>query len=730
MASIVDFYDLPNKDYLVHLYASQFEVGQSFKTGTSNAWKLTKASFLVQKLGSPSGSVVARIWSHTGTYGSTGYSDTLLATSDAVSTSTFTTGDAAYDFNFSGANAIKLERNTAYFVMLYYAGGDASNMLKVGADASSPAHSGNVFIKQPAGSEFYTTNYDLTFAVFGERLPLPSISATPTSGNAPLAVAFTGSATNSPTSWAWDFGDGTTSTAQSPSKTYSAAGTYPVSLTASNAYGSDTLTKTSYITVLSSVLSRDAKGTVVLGGGATGKATYKRTASGTITIGGQAYGVIRSDIDAIETKKYLVKVYDEDGNYLETWRDVMSEPSYSQETNQIGSAMTLELARNSDSLGQVTAPLLTEAGTTITTESGVALYATTSTRNQVGDGSTVQHNNRVDVYVYYGEVSPLLTEAGEEITTENGELLLAQTGAPSGKRIFTGFIAEINTRYGENETTIVQLLSYGFDLNQFILDDTSGNTTLTYNSQDPSQIVKDVMDRFATVSASYGTYTRRATTSIATTGTTVSYTFRINTYGEVLEKALELMPSDWYFYVGLGDNIVYFKQRTTTPQHTFYLGKHLEKLEVRSYIGESYNDVAFVGGGDPQLYKRYTEAPAERTRRTLHRFSDSRVTLESSAQILSQGLIDQKNRVQYRSTITVLSGQYDIETITVGDMVGFRNFGNFKDDLMLQVVGLTYTPDYVTLQLDSLPRTVNKRVEDLRRNMIMNENQNVPTAPV
>ncbi|RKZ10997.1 hypothetical protein DRQ50_14090, partial [bacterium] len=47
----------------------------------------------------------------------------------------------------------------------------------------------------------------------------------------------------------WTFGDGGTSTAQNPSHTYNAAGTYNVGLTATNAQGSDTATKNGYITV-------------------------------------------------------------------------------------------------------------------------------------------------------------------------------------------------------------------------------------------------------------------------------------------------------------------------------------------------------------------------------------------------------------------------------------------------------------------------------------------------
>jgi PKD repeat protein len=79
--------------------------------------------------------------------------------------------------------------------------------------------------------------------------PVADFSGSPVSGAAPLTVNFTDLSTNSPTSWAWDFGDGGTSTEQNPAYTYSADGSYTVSLTASNQYGSNTATKTNYITV-------------------------------------------------------------------------------------------------------------------------------------------------------------------------------------------------------------------------------------------------------------------------------------------------------------------------------------------------------------------------------------------------------------------------------------------------------------------------------------------------
>ncbi len=79
--------------------------------------------------------------------------------------------------------------------------------------------------------------------------PVASFTGSPTSGTAPLTVTFTDASSGNPTSWSWSFGDGGTASAQNPSHTYAAPGRYTVSLTATNASGSDTETKTDYVVV-------------------------------------------------------------------------------------------------------------------------------------------------------------------------------------------------------------------------------------------------------------------------------------------------------------------------------------------------------------------------------------------------------------------------------------------------------------------------------------------------
>lgn len=73
--------------------------------------------------------------------------------------------------------------------------------------------------------------------------PVPEFTVSTTTGTRPLTVIFTGAATNAlPTSWQWDFGDGTGSIAQSPTHVYTTVGTFSPSLTVGNAIGTASTT--------------------------------------------------------------------------------------------------------------------------------------------------------------------------------------------------------------------------------------------------------------------------------------------------------------------------------------------------------------------------------------------------------------------------------------------------------------------------------------------------------
>lgn len=79
--------------------------------------------------------------------------------------------------------------------------------------------------------------------------PLVEFVASATSVATRTNINFTDLSIGEVDTWAWTFGDGTTSTQQNPQKAYTVAGTYTVSLEAGTSGSTNTETKTSYITV-------------------------------------------------------------------------------------------------------------------------------------------------------------------------------------------------------------------------------------------------------------------------------------------------------------------------------------------------------------------------------------------------------------------------------------------------------------------------------------------------
>ena len=93
-------------------------------------------------------------------------------------------------------------------------------------------------------SSLYTQNYIIGTANF------TTTDTYPPSGWAPLTVHFKDTTVIfTPTSWYWDFGDGTNSTEQNPTHTYTTPGNYTVSLTASNDTVNSTITQSNYVRI-------------------------------------------------------------------------------------------------------------------------------------------------------------------------------------------------------------------------------------------------------------------------------------------------------------------------------------------------------------------------------------------------------------------------------------------------------------------------------------------------
>jgi gliding motility-associated-like protein len=90
-----------------------------------------------------------------------------------------------------------------------------------------------------------------TIYVFGQN-PVANFTANVTSGCSPLTVSFTDLSTGNPTTWNWEFSNGTLSSVQNPAVAFSTPGTYSVKLVVQNANGIAELERINYITVFPS----------------------------------------------------------------------------------------------------------------------------------------------------------------------------------------------------------------------------------------------------------------------------------------------------------------------------------------------------------------------------------------------------------------------------------------------------------------------------------------------
>ena len=114
-------------------------VAQSFSPSSNS--RLAKATFYLRRTGSPDGYITARLYSHSGTYGTSSVPGNLIASSVPVLATSVPTSLTLTDFIFPYPT--RLDSGTNYVISVEYANGDSSNNIEVGEDTTSPTHGGN-----------------------------------------------------------------------------------------------------------------------------------------------------------------------------------------------------------------------------------------------------------------------------------------------------------------------------------------------------------------------------------------------------------------------------------------------------------------------------------------------------------------------------------------------------------------------------------------------------------
>ncbi len=145
---------------------------QSFTVGANNM-VLTRVRFRLKKTGSPTANMTAKLYAHSGTYGTSSVpTGAATATSDTIPASRLRTSYDVIEFTFSGVEQVTLTAAAYYCISLEFTG-DASNYVNMDSNETT-VHGGNRSSYAAAAWTEDATD-DLYFRVFSSA-PIHSMS--------------------------------------------------------------------------------------------------------------------------------------------------------------------------------------------------------------------------------------------------------------------------------------------------------------------------------------------------------------------------------------------------------------------------------------------------------------------------------------------------------------------------------------------------------------------------
>jgi len=145
--------------------SSKSAVGQSFSPSVD--CKLTSVKFRLSKSNSPTGTAYVKLYSHSGTFGTSSVPNTLLATSDSYNVASLPTAGTWIEFTFSGSEQYELAAGEYYCLDFgEVASGTLDTTNRIRFIVSSTVYLGNCFVYASSSWAADATS-DALFYVYG-----------------------------------------------------------------------------------------------------------------------------------------------------------------------------------------------------------------------------------------------------------------------------------------------------------------------------------------------------------------------------------------------------------------------------------------------------------------------------------------------------------------------------------------------------------------------------------
>lgn len=375
-------------------------------------------------------------------------------------------------------------------------------------------------------------------------------------------------------------------------------------------------------------------------------------------------------------------------------------------------------------LGAISLRLNGVANVTITVYDGLfvnLLGSVTQAVNTGGSPAVVQFGfpNLIDVVAGGTYSFTVAVDGGQSIS------LYCADGNP----YINGILYRSQYSGGSGGGTYVPHASGQYDA-YFITYSGAPTTTVTYSTDDP------VADMAHGILADYnqrgGYITER---DFEATGLSLTYTFVVATILDAIRKILDLCPAGYYSYIDLGTAEIDIKQVSDTADFTVVRGRHVTELNVALTIEQVKNYLLFSGGdagGGVNLFRYYSDSESANNygTRTATK-SDNRVTLSATADAIGDSFLEESAQELQETTLVVKDEHVDITQFEPGMTVGFKNFGNFIDDMVLQIVRRepNFSEGISTLTLGRLPVRMNDEVQRLIRGLSDQQTISNPSAP-
>ena len=193
--------------------------------------------------------------------GNCDYQDAVLL-SPCIDLSTAIAPELSFSYHMNGANMgslkVELFDGSQWHLLTSVSGSQGNSWIKVTEDLV--AYVGDTILLRFTGTTGDGYQSDIAIDEVGviDNIGVPdaNFSASTTTPCLNTAIVLMDDSKKTPTSWNWSitpsthsFVNGTSATSQNPEISFSAYGSYSITLIATNSYGSDTMVQTNYITV-------------------------------------------------------------------------------------------------------------------------------------------------------------------------------------------------------------------------------------------------------------------------------------------------------------------------------------------------------------------------------------------------------------------------------------------------------------------------------------------------